>query len=716
MTNQSTFEFAQAAIAQGISVIPILSDGSKQPAISLGWKKYRTELATLQDLKFWFLEKGYFIALVCDEDLECLDFDSRDAYAEFSERANVECKDLFDKIKNGYESKSPRGTHLFYKVIGKSKTQKLARSEDNKVKIETRGNGSYIIEAPSKGYELLSGGIDKIVILSDDEHQEILELCKKFDCVVDKPNFHQIADRAFSSFEEKDRPGDFFMKAVSWNEILEPQGWTELFKTREGVTHWQRPNKSKRGTSATTGHGESDGLYVFTSSTSFNPCSSYTKFGAYAHLHFNDDFKACARSLASEGFRKPDVEFDVSGFLKEEKNKKSNLSDVDFDEAEKESQQTKANPWIAKKIEDEDRDWLEEHPPPRKFLFTRSGKGAIPRGCVGMLWAPGGRGKTMALIQMAVSAAIGRAWLSTYDCTSGNRVLLVLGEETKEEIWRRLYFSCDGLGLSKYEIGLLKKNISTIALAGESTALVQSIGGVVATTNAHAFLLEQVRRNDYDLIIIDPFARFAPDCESSNALATGAVQALEALANTAHKPFVLLAHHTSKQNIRDGNKAQDSSGARGATALVDGCRWVAGIGGKSDSDIEFAITKSNYAATGSAIKLYRNRDSNGVLEIVTDEMQAAIDADERTKALLKQDERDEEIRSRIKNEMISNLKKFGDINATEFKELITGTAAIKRQAFRELVEEQKVFVTKIGRTKMVSLEQKAEGKIGEERK
>ena len=73
---------------------------------------------------------------------------------------------------------------------------------------------------------------------------------------------------------------------------------------RDGVTSWQRPGKTI-GISATTNYGGADLLHVFTSSTDFEPDTSYSKFAVYTLLHHQGDYSAAAATLRADGFGSP---------------------------------------------------------------------------------------------------------------------------------------------------------------------------------------------------------------------------------------------------------------------------------------------------------------------------------------------------------------------------------------------------------------------------
>ena len=70
---------------------------------------------------------------------------------------------------------------------------------------------------------------------------------------------------------------------------------------RRGVLdYWRRPEKAF-GISASTNR-ETGLLWMFTSSTTFAPDVSYTKFGAYAVLEHGGDYAAAAQALARRGY------------------------------------------------------------------------------------------------------------------------------------------------------------------------------------------------------------------------------------------------------------------------------------------------------------------------------------------------------------------------------------------------------------------------------
>ncbi|XTZ17068.1 hypothetical protein ACQSSU_06725 [Micromonospora echinospora] len=96
-------------------------------------------------------------------------------------------------------------------------------------------------------------------------------------------------------------PGEDFNQRADWSQVLVPAGWREHYRS-DDVTYWTRPGK-QTGISASTNALGTDRLHVFTTSASpLEGGESYSKFGAYAALHFGGDHKAAARALGQQGF------------------------------------------------------------------------------------------------------------------------------------------------------------------------------------------------------------------------------------------------------------------------------------------------------------------------------------------------------------------------------------------------------------------------------
>jgi len=310
---------ALQALQAGLSVVPPKQDGSKRPLAE--WKHYQEERATEGQVRAWYAhDTRTGLGVVCGAvsgDLECLDFDELSLYDQFKARAEeAGLGELLLRVRKGYAEQTPQGAHLLYRCEAIAGNQKLAQRSkrpeemedpNDKIKttIETRGEGGYVVTAPTNGavnpsgkpYVLRSGGFDRIATISVEERRALLDLARTFD---EMPPREEPARESRGRAVGGDRPGDDFDARTSWAEILEPHGWVRVFAAGE-KTFWRRPGKAF-GISATTNYNGSGLLYVFSTSTPFDSERGYSKFGAHALLNHGGDFAEAARALRAQGY------------------------------------------------------------------------------------------------------------------------------------------------------------------------------------------------------------------------------------------------------------------------------------------------------------------------------------------------------------------------------------------------------------------------------
>ncbi|HEY7418667.1 MAG TPA: bifunctional DNA primase/polymerase [Ktedonobacteraceae bacterium] len=316
---------AMQAVAAGVSVVPIRTDGSKQPALS-GWRTYQKRRASAQEIDRWFRPGKSGIAFITGAvsgNLEALDFDNAHIFEAWLNRLQQvpALSALYNHLSWGYLEATPAGgRHLLYRCDVIEGNQKLAkRPGDDSIKtlIETRGEGGLIIVAPSRGgvhpsgksYVLLSGGVSSIRTITAHQRRLLFALARKFD-EMPPPESSSFAARKSAQFEggaDDLRPGDLFNQQASWEEVLGPHGW-QFVRISNGEGYWRRPDKNGPGISATTNYSGSDLLYVFSTSTIFDSEKGYTKFSAYALLNHHGDFSAAARELAQRGYTSKEVQ------------------------------------------------------------------------------------------------------------------------------------------------------------------------------------------------------------------------------------------------------------------------------------------------------------------------------------------------------------------------------------------------------------------------
>ena len=321
---------ALEARAAGISFLPAAPDGTKRPFPNGrgAWKEWQGRLPTEAELRRWFppASGGGFVTGAVSGGLEMFEFEGRAVddglLEEFDAAAEAAgCWELVKRLVDGYCERTPSGgIHLFYRCteIGgpvklaqrPATADELAAKPDDKLRelIETKGEGGFGIVAGSNGtthptgraWELTSGGIGTIPTLTPDERRLLFDLARSFDRTPRNPQ-PAVHPRSDPSERWEIRPGDDYNERVTWPAILEPHGWVKLYTTSAGNEHWRRPGKAA-GVSATISDHGTGGLYVFTSSTPFDPGRAYSRFSATVTLDHEGDVTRAVHDLETAGY------------------------------------------------------------------------------------------------------------------------------------------------------------------------------------------------------------------------------------------------------------------------------------------------------------------------------------------------------------------------------------------------------------------------------
>ncbi len=320
--NTSIQQTALELASHGLSVIPISIEGDGKKA-ARGWKQAQSEIADQATITKWFTGQVCNLAVVSGAVSGNL------IMVEVEGRAKDEIKrlrqlaedsglgELWAKLARGWVEGAPSGgVHFFLRcseaVPGNTV---LARNENKDILAETRGEGGYTVVAPSRRplpngdvgkWERIYGGPSTLPTASRAELEQFFLLFQSLN------RYEQPAPQAASAppFQANagTRPGDDYENKTTWDDILTPHGWVKV-TTRGSTIYWRRPGKSE-GISATTGNAaDRDRLYVFSTSTDFEPEIPYTKFAAYALLNHGGDYQAAARQLGQEGYGEQSLHF-----------------------------------------------------------------------------------------------------------------------------------------------------------------------------------------------------------------------------------------------------------------------------------------------------------------------------------------------------------------------------------------------------------------------
>ena len=260
-------------------------------------------------------------------------------------------------------------------------------------------------------------------------------------------------------------------------------------------------------------------------------------------------------------------------------------------------------------------------------------------GTVGVLAGPGGVGKTMLELQLAMAIATGTPACnglfdeqSVMDQRRMGKVVFVAAEESVEVLWHRLHAISARLLSSAAESGLalapsvflerLEQNLEVYPLGGAKPVTLLDSHGHFTKLVRPLFRLCRGAR----LVLLDPLRQFHDGDENSSANMNQVVRLTRTLAQRTGAA-IIVAHHTNRASGQLG--LGDTAGAaRGSTALTDGARWQMnlskpgkdwaksrGIGeGDRDRFLLVDIAKANYLPPQKTVVLERH--IGGALQVI----------------------------------------------------------------------------------------------------
>ena len=194
--------------------------------------------------------------------------------------------------------------------------------------------------------------------------------------------------------------------------------------------------------------------------------------------------------------------------------------------------------------------------------------GAILRGVTHILAAPGGTGKSLFTIQLALMLASGDSW-GRWKPKQKCRVLIVNAEDDIDEQRRRISAARIVMDMDTASVRggiMVADNPSSILVSKPGDK-----GGNVATPLAEQ-LQAIVKHHAIDVVIVDPFAETFDGDENSNTDTKWAMKIWRDDIARACNCAVYLVHHTTKNA---GDRAGSADVIRGASAVVNSARMAA---------------------------------------------------------------------------------------------------------------------------------------------
>ncbi|MGH3500433.1 MAG: bifunctional DNA primase/polymerase, partial [Nocardioidaceae bacterium] len=343
----------------GYASVPIRPDGSKAPAGR--WSAITEPLTPEQTHQIFTAVESDGLGVICGiGGLEMLELEGRavdEGYGATLAAAFAESEygEVWTRLTEGYAETTPSGgLHFYYRVLDpetgeisaantRGNTKLASRpateaemrvngAERIKVLIETRGRGGFCVTACSGGrthptgrsWRVLAGSPETIPALTIAERDSLYAVAATLDSTPEHAYRSRHAedageDRTTERPRERprerptERPGDDYNARTAWDDILTPRGWTRGGEVGGSVC-WTRPGKDPRaGISATTGRGETDNLYVFSTSTELPTEQPLSKFAVTTLLDYGGDYSACSRALRASGYgRNQESELSIS--------------------------------------------------------------------------------------------------------------------------------------------------------------------------------------------------------------------------------------------------------------------------------------------------------------------------------------------------------------------------------------------------------------------
>lgn len=310
----------------GFCAVPVRTDGSKAPGLN-DWKEFQKRLPNDTELRNWWANperQGFGLIMgAVSGNAEMLEFEGRAValLPQVIERARERnIYDTFIRLWTGYRELTPSGgIHLVFRVgdgpaLGNTK---LARAANADVLIETRGEGGFTVTAPSNGTTHPSGGAwtlqagtsGVVPTITCAERDALYDALRTFDECAQAPRSDTVphkaasADNVFGNHSTNVSPLDAFNEHGNWADILTPHGWKYDHNDDAGTSYWIRPGKDTPGFSATTGRSDTgDRLYVFSTSTPFEPETPMSKAYVWAHYNHGGDMSAARAALYEAGW------------------------------------------------------------------------------------------------------------------------------------------------------------------------------------------------------------------------------------------------------------------------------------------------------------------------------------------------------------------------------------------------------------------------------
>lgn len=279
------------------------------------WRGLQLELLTPADVERLPFAYAGGLGIVCGDvsgGLEVVDVDTKNdptgtLEEKFLAQLRGQAPELLARLV--VQRTASGGLHLLYRCPGHIEGNlKLASRSSGEVLLETRGEGGYIVCAPSPGYTLERGSFETVPTITAQERELLFSVARSFDQgkprEEEPPRAHrERAPRELGRYIET--PLDHFNREADVVALLERHGWTKGPRRGDRVP-LRRPGKEP-GSWSGNFHERLRRFWCWSTSTSFPSGGPLSPVEVFAHLELRldlplRDVREVFERLRSEGW------------------------------------------------------------------------------------------------------------------------------------------------------------------------------------------------------------------------------------------------------------------------------------------------------------------------------------------------------------------------------------------------------------------------------
>lgn len=279
----------------GFNVVPC-----KGKAAVVRWAKYQSDRITNNDITNFSNLTFDSIAIICGKgsgQLEVIDIDDTSIVDSLLQQFKLTLGDDYNNLWISHTKSG--GCHVYYRCDQIEGNLKLANNAKGEVRVETRGQGGYVIAPPSPGYTWTKKS-GELVELLPVQRDEIIDICRSYN---DLELYEKEETRPKSSRTDVYRttPWDAYDDTYEFERVLIKHGWSKLKETAI-EDYWQRPGNTLTH-SAKFSH-KMRTFYIH--STSVQPPleagKAYRPSSLRGLLEYGGDFTKSTEALSNEGY------------------------------------------------------------------------------------------------------------------------------------------------------------------------------------------------------------------------------------------------------------------------------------------------------------------------------------------------------------------------------------------------------------------------------